>query len=43
METILIIQFMILYSLLIIGTLLWVVNDIKDAIKKYKEEKAKNQ
>lgn len=41
MKTILIIEAIALYGVLIIGALLWVINDIMDTIKKHKKEKAK--
>jgi len=39
METILVIEFMILLGVLIIGFVSLIVTDIKEAIKKHKEEK----
>ncbi len=39
METILVIEFMILYAVFIVGALFWVVTEIMDWIKKYKKAK----
>ena len=42
METILIIELITLYGIFIVGASFWVVSEIMGAIKKHKNEKAKN-
>ena len=42
METILIIEAITLYGIIIVGASFWVVSEITGAIKKHKKEKAKN-
>lgn len=41
METILTIEFIILYGVFIVVALFWLVTEIKNAFKRHKEEKAK--
>lgn len=41
MKTIIIIEAIALYGVLIVGALFWVVTEIMDAIKKHKKERAK--
>ena len=40
MKTILIIEAIAMYGVLIVGALFWVVTEIMDTIKKHKKEKA---
>lgn len=42
MENILIIELITLYGIFIVGASFWVVSEIMGAIKKHKNEKAKN-